>query len=78
MYEDAATSHLVLLDSVGNGYLVLGNQPHITVDASMIGEVQRHLFLAGGVGLVVAVVGFDGDDNIVAYGTVGGKIQGDG
>ena len=33
----------------------------------MVGEVERQLGLAGRVGLVVAVVSFDGDDQIVAH-----------
>ena len=62
MYKDASASYLVFFEGIGNGYLVFGNEPHVTIDATMIGEVELRLFLAWGVGLVVAVVGFDGDD----------------
>ena len=45
----------------------------------MIGEVERHLLLAWGIGLVVAVVSLDGDDDIVACCTAeGGEVEGDG
>ena len=69
VHENAATSHLVFLEGIGDGNLVLGNEPHVTIDAAMIGEVERHLLFAGRVGLVVAVVGADGDDEIVAHRT---------
>ena len=35
----------------------------------MIGEVQCHLFLAGRIALVVAVVGLNGDDEIIGHAT---------
>ena len=75
--EDAAACHLVLLDSIGDGYLRLGDEPDVAIDAAVIGEVERHLLLARGVGLVVAVVGADGDDNIIAH-TGGREGDGDG
>ena len=67
MHEDATTSHLVLLDSIGDSHLVLGDEPHVTIDATVIGEVECHLLLAWRVVLIVAVVCADGDDKIIAY-----------
>ena len=60
--EDAAASHLILLNGIGDGHLLLGDEPYVTVDATVVGEVERHLLLAGRIVLVIAVVGFDGDD----------------
>ena len=62
MYKDAAASNLVLLHSIGNGHFVLSDEPHVTINAAMICEVERHLLLARRVGLVIAVVSFDCDD----------------
>ena len=66
MHENASACHLVFFDSIRNGHFVFSNEPHLAIDATMIGEVERHLLLARRIGLVVAVVGFDGDDKIVA------------
>ena len=74
--KDAATGYFVLFKGIGDSHLVLRNEPDIAVDAAMVGEVEGHLLLARGVGLVVAVVGFDGDDQIVAH-TIG-ETDGDG
>ena len=65
--EDAAACYLVLFDSIGDGNLRLGNEPDIAIDAAVVGEVEGHLLLARGVGLVVAVVVADGDDKIIAH-----------
>ena len=62
MYKDAAAGHLVFLNGIGNSHLVFGDEPDVTINAAMICEVERHLLLARRIGLVVAVVGFDGDD----------------
>ena len=79
VYEDATASHLILFNSIGDGNFRLGNEPYIAVDTPMIGEVERHLLLAGRVGLVVTVVGLDGDDDIVACSTSeGGEVERDG
>ena len=77
MHKDAAASHLVLLNSISDGYLVFGDEPDVAVDATVVGEVECHLFLAWGVSLVVAVVGLDGDNYIVAY-IIGRQGDGDG
>ena len=77
MYEETASCHFVLFKGIGDGYLILGNEPYVAVDTAVVGKVQRHLFLARRVGLVVAVVGFDGNDNIIAYLTAGER-NGDG
>ena len=74
VHEDATTSHLVFLDGIGNGHLILGDEPHVAIHAAVIGEVERHLLLARRVVLVVAVVGFDGDDDFRGNGqTVANK-----
>ena len=78
MYKDAATRYLVLLDGIGDGDLVLGNEPHVTVDAAMVGEVERHLLLAGRVGLVIAVVGLDSDDKLAGDRGVVAHTKGNG
>ena len=79
MDEDAAARHLVFLQGIGDGHLLLGDEPDIAIDTAMIGKVERYLRLAGRIGLVVAVVGFDSDDQLVADMTAqGGEIQGDG
>ena len=78
MHKNATASHLVLFYGIGDGHLVFSYQPHVTVDTAMIGEVEGHLFLAWRVGLVIAVVGFDGDDAVIAYGTRGREVDGDG
>ena len=79
MYEETATGHFRFFNGIGNGHLVLGNEPHVAVDASVVGEVERHLLLARGVGLVVAVIGLDGDDQVIARSIAkGGKVEGDG
>ena len=65
MDEDTPASHLVFLDSIRDSHLRLGYEPHITIDAAVIGKVERHLLLAWRVGLVVAVVGFDGNEEII-------------
>ena len=62
MHKNAPTSNLVFLKGVCDGDFVFGNEPHVAIDTSMIGKVERHLFLAWGVRLVVAVVCFDGDN----------------
>ena len=62
MNKDAAAGHLVFLHSIGDGHLILGDEPDVTINAAMICEVERHLLLARRIGLVIAVVGFDGDD----------------
>ena len=77
MYEEASTSHLILLVDIGDGHLILSDEPYIAINASMIGEVECHLFLAWRVVLVVAIVGFNGDDDVIAYGTTS-KGDGDG
>ena len=69
MDEETSTSHLVFLKSIRDGNLVLGDEPYITIDATMIGKVKGHLFLARRVGFVVAIVCADGNDDIIAYGT---------
>ena len=66
MHKNAATSHLILFYGIRDGYLVLGNEPHVAIDAAVIGKVELCLFLAWRVGLVVAIVGADGDDQIIA------------
>ena len=66
VYEDAAASHLAGLKGVGDGHLLLGDEPHVAIDAAVVGKVERHLCLAGRKGLVVAVVGLHGDDQFVA------------
>ena len=66
MDEDASACDLIFLDGIGDGNLAFGDEPHVAIDAPMIGEIERHLFLAWRVGLVIAVVGLYGDDKIVA------------
>ena len=70
MDEETSTSHLVFLKSIRDGNLILGDEPYITIDATMIGKVEGHLFLARRVCFVVAVVCADGNDDIIAYGTI--------
>ena len=60
--KDTTSRHAVLLNGIGNGDFVLGNEPHVTIDTPMISEVECHLLLARRVRLVVAIVGTDGDD----------------
>ena len=77
MHKDAAASDLVLLKSIRDGHLVLGDEPHVAIDAAMIGEIELRLLLAWWVGFVIAVVGTDSDDTVVAYRT-GGREGGTG
>ena len=72
--KDTATCHLVFFKGIGDSHLILSNEPHVAVDATVVGEVELCLFFARGVGFVVAVVGADGDDEIVVH----SSRQGDG
>ena len=67
MYEDATTSNFVFFKGIRDGHLIFGNKPYVAIDAAMIGKVELRLFFAWGVGLVVAVIGFDSDDHVVAH-----------
>ena len=62
MNKNASTSDLLFFKGIRDSHLVFGDEPHVAIDATMIGKVERHLLLAWRIGLVVAVVGFDGDD----------------
>ena len=77
MDKDAATGDLLLLKGIRDSHLILGNQPYVTIDAPMIGEVELGLLFAWRVGFVIAVVGTDGDDKIIAN-SIGGQGDGDG
>ena len=46
-------------------YDAAADEPHVTVHAAVVGKVELRLFLSWGIGLVVAVVGFDGDETAV-------------
>ena len=67
MDEDATTSHLVFLESICDSDLVFRYEPYVAIDSSMIGEVELCLLLAWGIGLVVAIISADGDDEIIAH-----------
>ena len=67
MNEDATTSHLVFLEGICDSDLIFRYEPYVAIDASMIGEVELCLFFTWGVGLVVAIVSADGDDEIIAH-----------
>ena len=65
--KDAATSNLVFLKGICNGYLIFGYKPHVAIDTTMIGEVELRLLLARRIGLVVAIIGLDGNDKIITH-----------
>ena len=68
MNEDTTSSSLVFLEGICDSDLVFRYEPYVAIDASMIGEVELGLFLAWRIGLVVAVVSFDSDDQVIADG----------
>ena len=64
--EHAAIGHLVCLYGIRNGHRRLAYHPHVAVDAAMISKVKRILCFSGRIALVIAVVGHDGNDTLVA------------
>ena len=79
MDEDPAACHLVALDGIGDGDGRLADEPDITVHAAMIGEVELVLRLAGGIVLVVAVVGLHGNEtSVTRLHALSREIDGDG
>ena len=67
MNEDTTSCYLVFLESICDSDLVFRYEPYVAIDSSMIGEVELCLLLTWGIGLVVAIVSADGDDQIVAH-----------
>ena len=66
MKEDATTCYLIHLVGIGNSNVTFANQPHVAIHAAMIGEVESGLFLAGRIGLVVAIVSHHGYQTVIA------------
>ena len=66
MQEDAATSHLIHIVGVSDGHRTLADKPYVAVHATMVGKVEGCLFLARRVGVIVAVVGHDGNQTVIA------------
>ena len=64
--EDATTGHLVHFVGIGDGHGTLANEPYVAIHTAVVGEVEGGLFLARRIGLVVAVVGHDGNQTVVA------------
>ena len=60
MEEDSPACYLSTLYGVGDMDRRLAYEPHITIHAAVIGEVELRLFLSRWVALVVAIVGLQG------------------
>ena len=66
MDEHTTAGYLVALDGIGNGNGGFSDEPYITIHTAVIGEIELVLLLAGGIVLVIAVVGLHGNEALVA------------
>ena len=64
--EDAATCYYATFQRVGDVYRAAADEPHIAINTAVVGEVELSLLLSWRIGLVIAVVGLDGDKAAVA------------
>ena len=63
--ENTTASHVITLHGISDMERRFADEPHVTIHASMVGEVELGLFLARRVVDIVAVVGLDGNQTLV-------------
>ena len=77
--EHATAGYLVALNGIGDGNSGFSDEPYVTIHTAVIGEIELVLLLAGGIVLVIAVVGLHGNEALVAcLHTFFCKVDGDG